>query len=368
MKHRNPALKNFSVRKPLIVLLLAVVFALAGGVMQPAQAASCTATNGQFFIDSGQYKKAVQEFSCVIDGDPTAVDGYRGRIEAQLMLGQYSDALSDYARVTAVVLPVHPGAAGDIFAGYAERLSANPDSIPALTGESFAYWWSFKYASAIHTLNHLLEVDPNNVYGSLFRGSSRLLHGSAVVKGTEDIEKAISLAPNNPDVRFIVADAYTYGVTDPQRAFAEASLALNGGLNTPRIHAILASAYMAFGDPLAAAQHIKLHIDMVSSETVTTAPLSPAASLSLNLAPGRTFAIPVPAVAGETIDIMTGSGDFWDTIAVLLNPEGNPVVGSDDARFYFAAFDWQAEETGTYMLLVTSFESINTGSLTVTRD
>jgi hypothetical protein len=32
-----------------------------------------------------------------------------------------------------------------------------------------------------------------------------------------------------------------------------------------------------------------------------------------------------------------------------------------------AAIDWVAEETGTYMLPVTSFESVDTGALVVTR-
>ncbi len=35
----------------------------------------------------------------------TQVEGYRGRIEAELLLGRYSDAVGDYARVTAFVLP-----------------------------------------------------------------------------------------------------------------------------------------------------------------------------------------------------------------------------------------------------------------------
>lgn len=89
--------------------------------------------------------------------------------------------------------------------------------------------------------------------------------------------------------------------------------------------------------------------------------------LSLDLAPGRTYAIPIAASAGETISIATRSRDFWDSIAVLLAPDGSPVVGSDDDNAYFAAFDWVAEQTGTYMLQVTSFEAVSTGELVVTR-
>ena len=63
-----------------------------------------------------------------------------------------------------------------------------------------------------------------------------------------------------------------------------------------------------------------------------------------------------------------GSHDFYDTIAVLLAPDGTPIIGSDDANFYFAAFDWVATESGAYRLWATSFESVNTGELVVTRD
>jgi hypothetical protein len=84
--------------------------------------------------------------------------------------------------------------------------------------------------------------------------------------------------------------------------------------------------------------------------------------------PGRTYEIPLDVIAGETISITTSSRDFYDSIAVLLAPGGSPVVGSDDANFWFAAFAWTAEETGTYWLLVTSFEGVSTGELVVIRD
>ena len=83
--------------------------------------------------------------------------------------------------------------------------------------------------------------------------------------------------------------------------------------------------------------------------------------------PGRVYAIPIDATDRETISIATSSDDFWDSIAVLLDPDGTPVVGSDDTNAYMAAFDWVAAETATYTLLVTSFESVSTGTLVVDR-
>jgi hypothetical protein len=326
----------------------------------------CTVEDGQNEIDQGRYKSAVKEFSCVIEALPAEVEGYRGRIEAQLLLGAYSDAMRDYGRLTVRVLPVHPDAASTILAGYAARLAADPENIPALTGASFARWWLFDYAGATHVLNDLLALRPDDPYGNLLRGSSRLLRG-ATNAGVRDLEYGIALAPESPDVHWIAADAYTYGLPDPQRAFAEATLALGGGLDTPRVHAIFASSYVAFGNRAAAAVHIKRHFDLVTTEVALAPPLLAGDSQAVAIAPGRVVEIPIAAVAGETIAIATSSRDYWDTIAVLLAPDGTPVSGGDDDKSYFAAFEWPAAQSATYRLRVTFFEALNSGVLLVSR-
>lgn len=348
----------------ILTLVLTVGIWMAGS----AYAANpCTAEQGQLLIDSGQYTQAVAEFTCVIGAEPTGVEGYRGRIEALLLLGQFSNAVGDYARVTALVLPVHPDAQETILAGYKARLKDAPQNIHALTGASFARWWFFDYAQAIHHTNQLLALQPSNLFGNLFRGSSRLLHRANMDKGAEDLERALALAPQSADVRFIVADAYTYGQPEPQRALAEATLALNWGLDTPRVHAILGSAYLALGDQTAAAFHIHRHIDLVTTELVGGPGIGAGTSQQVSLVPGRTYELPLPATAGETISVLTSSRDFYDSILVLLAPDGSPVVGGDDYDAYFAGFEWVADVTGTYRLWVTSFESVSSGQLVVTR-
>jgi len=360
--------KVHMLRKTFAMLVaLSLMFTLGSWTVGSAKADQCTAVNGQLLIDAGQYKKAIQEFSCLIDAQPTEVEGYRGRIEAKLLLGHYSDAMRDFTLITVLILPEHPDVASTILAGYSARLAVDPNNVAALTGKSFMQWIDYDYPSTIHTLNQLLQVQPASVYGNLFLGSSRLLKGIATAKGIKNLDFALDHAPNSPDVHFIVADAYTYGLSDPQRAFAEATLALNGGLNTPRVHAILASSYLAFGDMTSAAEHIKMHIDMVTTEFVTTNTMDPDTTNTLELVAGRTYTIPVPAIVGETISITTSSSDYWDTILVLLDPDGTPVAGADDSWFYFAELDWVAEETGTYLLQVTFFESVNIGEVVVTR-
>jgi tetratricopeptide (TPR) repeat protein len=360
-------------RKAIIAVVVSgLSFVLTAVLADSANAARprCTVERGQAFIDAGRYDDAVREFTCVINADPTGVEGYRGRIEAFLLLGRFASAVGDYARgVTALVEQVHPDARSTILAGYADRLAVAPDSIPALTGLSFAHWWYFEYNHAIQVLNTLLALRPNDLYGNLFRGSSRVLQGSQRAAGVVDLDRAIALAPQNPDVHYVVSDAYTYGMPDPQRALSEATIALDGGLDTPRVHAILATAYSALGEPLIAATHIQRHIELVTTEFVATSPILSATSLSLPLVPGRTFDIPLPAVAGQPVSIATSSRTIWDTILLLLAPDGSLVLGSDDFAKYLAGFvGWVPAQTGTYRLQVTSFESVNTGELVVKRD
>jgi len=349
------------------LLPLALLLVLNG----PARGATrCTEEHGQELIAEGRLERAAREFSCVIDASPSDISGYRGRIEAELLLGRYSDAVRDSALVTARVLPNEPDAWSAVLEGYAARLKAAPDDVPALTGASYARWWLFEYTSAIHVLDHLVDVKPDDVYANLFRGSSRVLAGVVTARGLADLEKAIGLDPDNPHVRYVVSDAYTYGLPDPERALSEATLALDGGLDTPRIEAILAAALHRLGDDVAAVIHLARHIEMVTTDLVPTAALAPGGELDLALAPGRTFEIPVTAAAGETISLATagGSADIWDTILVVLAPDGTPLAGNDDAKTYLAAVDFVAPQAATYRVRVTSFEAVSTGELFVTRD
>jgi len=57
----------------------------------------CSLEQGQIYIDEGRYRDAIREFTWVIEGQPTEVEGYRGRIGAELLLGRYSGTFRDYA-------------------------------------------------------------------------------------------------------------------------------------------------------------------------------------------------------------------------------------------------------------------------------
>jgi len=89
--------------------------------------------------------------------------------------------------------------------------------------------------------------------------------------------------------------------------------------------------------------------------------------MSLDVVPGRTLEIPLVVSAGELVSVASSSKDYWDTILVLLDSNGVPVLGADDSVKYFAAFDWTTPANGIYRLRITFFEGVITGALKVTR-
>jgi tetratricopeptide (TPR) repeat protein len=319
---------------------------------------------------AGQQEDAIRAFSCVTEREPTSIHGYRGRAEANLLLGRFADAFSDYARITAYVFPADPDAFQGMLYAYESRLLRNPHDVAALMAESFARWTAFDYEGAQPLFDRFAEIDPDNVYGKVFGASNRLFLGLDVDQALADLDAAIALAPHSADVRYIVADAYTYAHPDPDRAFEEASLALQWGLDTPRVHAILASSHLAWLDLPRAAHHLQRHIELVTTNPIVAdEPLVAASSQTIELAPGITFELAVPVTAGEMLSIRTHGPqlEIYDSIAVLLAPDGTPVTGNDDFDDFLAGFDWVAPATGTYTLRVTSFEGVGTGELTIER-
>ncbi len=262
---------------------------------------------GQRLIDRGQLNKAYRYYSALIKEHPASIDGYRGRIETLVLMRQYAHALADYSRIVANVIPTQPDAISKMLSDYQDRLAQKPQDVPALSGGSFVHWCSFDFDTASEWVDRLLIVRPQSPYGLLYRGSLRTLSGSDIQAGIQDLEAAIGLDGWNPHVRFVVADAFTYGAPNATRAFWEANLAIVLGLDTPRLRAILAASYFSFGFPELAARELLKHINVVTESTMTTSPLAEGDTFTLDLVAGLTYEIPVHATAGSSLSLVTDS-------------------------------------------------------------
>ncbi|MBM4363820.1 MAG: hypothetical protein FJ104_14155, partial [Deltaproteobacteria bacterium] len=273
-----------------------------------------------------------------------------------------------YTAIDARLVASHPDAYDEILDYYEAALERAPEDRTLLVGQSFALWWVSEYDAALTPLAALLSRDPEDPYAVLFRGSTRLFVGTDVAGGTSDLAHALSLDASNPHAHFVVADAYTYALPDLPRALEAAERAIQLGLDTPRLQAILATAYLEMGDARRAGQHFAKHIELGTTERVGARPLPPGATLTLGVVPGRTFELTLELSIDVGVTVTTASpGDEVDSILVVLGPDGEPVFGNDDYEGYNAGFTFTPEATGTYRVLVTSFEGAGTGTLEITR-
>ena len=189
---------------------------------------------------------------CVIDAEPTESEGYRGRIEAQLLLGRFSDAVARLRqRVTAFVVPGPPRRrARRSSTGYPPPARDRAGRRAALTGASFARWWFFDYrrrftcstSSSTSGQRRLRQpvpwVEPRpqgRARRAAWRTSSVRSRSRREPRRPLHRRRRLHVRPARPGACVRGGDA-------------RARL----GLDTPRVHAILATAYTAFGDLLAA--------------------------------------------------------------------------------------------------------------------
>lgn len=358
-----------------LMLCILICFSFSSSVF--AQEPDCSAdldylSEGQTLIDTGAYQEAIEAFTCAIENSPLEVDGYRGRIEARLLAGGYSDAMIDYAALRVQVIPEVPDAIDQIFEYYEGSLASNPENIPLLTGYSFAQWYNFDFEGALVSLETILTLEPDNLYGLLLHGNNKLFVED-VEAGEADFARVLEIEPESADVYFIMADGYLYALGDLERALEFATMAAEMGLDTPRMDAIFATVYFYLGEEEKALPYYLRHIEQTTLAFVDMDPLEKGQPITIDVTPGQTYRFPVEAAADETLTItamseaQAGEFDEVDSLMLLLAPDGTLVTGNDDNIELNAGFEYTVSEAGTYTLLVASFEGAGTGKILLSR-
>jgi tetratricopeptide (TPR) repeat protein len=350
---------------------LALIFAAYTAAL--AQSETCSLdpnhyTLGQKQLDDGEYEGARRSFACAIQADPLNLDAYRGQIEADLLMGAYGSAMRGYTDLGIALNETIPDAVEQIIAGYEARLEAAPNAIDALTGYSFALWWLSDYQAALLQLDRLLALQPDNLYGVVFRGSTLMFLGETRL-GEDSFARALA-AGDTADIQFMIADAYMYGAGEVELAYDAAKIADSLGMNTSRLTAILgAGALLVDGDETAAAGYFARHIEVVTTEWVDIDELVRDSVTEVTFVPGVSFRVPLNVNAGERLSIIIGNGSSGvDTLLALVAPDGSFVTGSDDYIDLNAGFERIMDEGGTYTLWLTSFEGAGSGEVTISRE
>lgn len=140
---------------------------------------------GSMAYDGGNYARAAELFTVVIQQAPESFEGYQRRAQAYAKLGQTENAIADYNK--AIQLAPARGYLLTDFADYLMRLNRVPD--------------------ALALYDAYLERYPDDVQVLRARAVARQKAGM-VDLALEDYGKAIALAPGNP--QFLLGRAYVY--------------------------------------------------------------------------------------------------------------------------------------------------------------
>ncbi|MBI5368442.1 MAG: protein kinase [Planctomycetes bacterium] len=158
---------------------------------------------GRLYREVGQYKKAIDDFTAVIEADAQSIEGYAERGVTYYLMGDNLHVVGELAAVLRLA-PEHPFA--DI-------------------GRGCASYMQGKRADAIKWWDKSIGKDGGNAMAYALRGAALIELGERVEDGRADIEKALELDPQN--VTALTARALDRVL---QGRFAEAQSDADGAL------------------------------------------------------------------------------------------------------------------------------------------
>ncbi len=180
---------------------------------------------GRMAFENGNYGRAAELFSLVIQQAPESFEGYARRAQANARLNRLDAAMADYAR--AIELAPTRGYLVIDFARYLMGADRVPDGV------------------ALY--NSYLERYPTDVQVLRERAGARLKLG-LVDLALEDYGKAIELAPGNTQLRLMRAFVY-HDNGRFQDAIADYTAAIRAGASGADVRYRRGIAYYALGRP-----------------------------------------------------------------------------------------------------------------------
>lgn len=193
-------------RLRLVVLLtcLALAVSLYGTAgAQPTCAAGVDyMTQGQAGYASGDYAGAVDAFTCAIAADNDNYSAYLGRAQAALLAGRYGMAVNDANTVTDFAPQIAEAALAD----YNSQLNTD-SSVQAYMLRTLLYWTQAQDRLVLEDTERILQLDPQNAFAYLFRGSSNQYLGDRLTPAA-DFTQALLLDPNNADIHALIGSTY----------------------------------------------------------------------------------------------------------------------------------------------------------------
>ncbi len=203
--------------KVVVIMLMAVLFAATAAMANPAQAKQYL-LQGHKFLKAKQYDKALQYYNYSIKLSPSA-DAYYYAGLANYMSGKKPEALSNAqqalklnpSHAQAKALMAKAGGSGAAAAGGAGAAGGKGQKYLVM---GHKYLKAKQYDMAIKYYNASAKVQPT-YQAYQFLGTAYYKKGDTD-KARAAYEKSLSLNPNNPQVKNILAKMGSGGETEPR--------------------------------------------------------------------------------------------------------------------------------------------------------
>ena len=188
------------------------------GLNSDAQLAAAHVCLGQLDSETGEYEKAVGEFTQAVQSDPTSDDAYRGLALAYERLGKTEDAERTFRRAIEIrpqywagynYLGVfyyrqarYPGAVSM----FSQVVALAPDSMRGYSNLGMAYYYEGRYAEAIEAVRKSIAIRPTQ--GAYTNLGSAYFYLRRYDEATKAFEEAVRLSPKDYILWWNLADGY----------------------------------------------------------------------------------------------------------------------------------------------------------------
>jgi tetratricopeptide (TPR) repeat protein len=148
---------------------------IQSGRQSPQNLVKAFSNRGNAFFGKGDYRRAIQDYSQVINLDPNNATAFDNRCWTRAALGLLADALQDCE----------------------QSLQLRPNEQSTLSTRGFVHLKSGALDAAIADYNAALATNPQNPYALYGRGSARLKKGDAT--GADDVGAAKAIKSDIAD-------------------------------------------------------------------------------------------------------------------------------------------------------------------------